>query len=601
MAVPQTSTSLLLANTSGTTACISLLSVPYFSCKPLLAEAQTETSRGIWAGISERTRVALLAAVSILVYVNSLLNGFTLDDGMYILGSKAVTGFDVKGLFTPVAFNNAFRPVTFFSFAVNWLLNGSKPFGYVFADLLLNAATVLLLYLVLRTLLENMPRGELIAWVAALLFAVHPIHTEAVASISNRSEILATGFLFAAWLFHLKEKPALAVVFFVLALFSKESAVAFLPLVVAGDYARGRMQSAAKYGVYGIATVLYLVLLWHVEGGRFGPVSVSILDNPLRHLPTKLRVLNAVCIAWKYVGLLVYPAHLSSDYSYNAIKLYADWKQALPAIAATIALLGFWGWTFWTKQREWFLAIAIFLFTFGVTCNVLVPTGTIMAERLMYLPSAGFCLFVALAWAWLVNRQMKVAWILLVILVAAFGVRTMARNLNWRDNYSLFATDVLSATGSAKLHSNLGGQYMGRGQLDDASRELSTAISIYPDLPDAEGYLGVIESMKGNDTEARKWLEKALAGINRDNPNYDYISVNLAGVLIKLHDNDQALKILDEIIGKSPNYSRAWSNRAVIHFGRGEAEQARSDAETALRLDSGNAQAANLLNLVAPH
>jgi protein O-mannosyl-transferase len=567
----------------------------------LLAEAQTETSGLVWPGISERTRVALLAAVSILVYVNTLLNGFTLDDGMYILGSKAVTSFDVKGLFTPVAFNNAFRPVTFFSFALNWLLDGSKPFGYIVVDLVLNAATVLLLYLVLRTLLENMPRGELIAWVAALLFAVHPVHTEVVASISNRSEILATGFLFAAWLFHLKEKPVSAVVFFVLALFSKESAVAFLPLVLAGDYARGKMQSLAKYGIYGVTTVLYLILLWNVEGGRFGPTNVSFLDNPLSHLPAKVRILNAVRVAWKYAGLLVYPAHLSSDYSYNAIKLYAGWKLALPAIATTVFLLGFWAWTFWTKRREWFLAIAIFLFAFAVTCNILVPTGTIMAERLMYLPSAGFCLLVALAWIWLANRQQRVALVVLVILTVAFGARTVARNRNWRDNYSLFAADVQAAPGSAKLHSNLGGQYMARGQLDDASRELRMALSIYPDLPDAEGYLGVIESMKGNDTEARKWLEKALAGITRDNPNYDYISVNLAGVLIKLHDNDQALKILGEIIGKSPNYSRAWSNRAVILFGRGEMEQARSDAETALRLDSGNAQAANLLNLVSPH
>ena len=222
-----------------------------------------------------------------------------------------------------------------------------------------------------------------------------------------------------------------------------------------------------------------------------------------------------------------------------------------------------------------------------------------MAERLMYLPSAGFCLLVALGWAWLANREQRAASVVLVTLVAAFGARTMARNLNWRDNYSLFAADVRSAPGSAKLHSNLGGQYMARGQLDDASRELSTAISIYPDLPDAEGYLGVVESMKGNDQEARKWLEKALAGTTRDNPNYDYISVNLAGVLMKLHDNDKALEILDGIIVKSPDYSRAWSNRAVIRFGRGEIEPARSDAETALRLDPGNAQAANLLNLLS--
>src|SRR5271170_5600950 len=503
--------------------------------------------------MNERTRVALLAGVAILVYVNVLLNGFTLDDGIYVLGNKAVTSFNLKGLFEPLAYNNVFRPLTFFSFAVNWWLNGAKPIGYNVVDLLLNAAAVVLLYLVLRTLLENMPHGEIIAWVAALLFAVHPIHTEAVASIANRSETLAAGLLFAAWLFHLHEKPVPAVVFFVLALFSKESAVVFLPLVVVGDYARGEMQSRAKYASLAVTTALYLALLWKVQGGRFGELYVSFLDNPLLHLPAKIRTLNALRIGWKYVALLVYPAHLSSDYSYNAIPLYTRWKPALPAILATMVLFSFLGWAFWTKRRDWFLAIAIFLFAFAVTCNILVPTGTIMGERLMYLPSIGFCLLVALLWIRLENRQQKLAWVVLAILVPVLGARTFARNRDWRDNYSLFAADVQSSPGSAKLHANLGGQYMYRGQLDDASRELRTALGIYGDLPDAEGYIGVVESMKGNDLEARRFLEKALSQTTRKNPNYDYFSVNLAGVLMKLQENEQAMKILSEVIAKSPN------------------------------------------------
>jgi protein O-mannosyl-transferase len=548
--------------------------------------------------MNERTRVALLAGVAILVYVNVLRNGFTLDDGIYVLGSKAVTSFNLKGLFEPLAYNNVFRPLTFFSFAVNWWLNGAKPIGYNVVDLLLNAAAVVLLYLVLRTLLENMPHGEIIAWVTAMLFAVHPIHTEAVASIANRSETLAAGLLFAAWLFHLHEKPVPAVVFFVLALFSKESAVVFLPLVVVGDYARGKMQSRAKYASLAVTTALYLALLWKVQGGRFGELYVSFLDNPLLHLPAKIRTLNALRIGWKYVALLVYPAHLSSDYSYNAIPLYMRWKPALPAILATMVLLGFLGWAFWTKRRGWFLAIAVFLFAFAVTCNILVPTGTIMGERLMYLPSTGFCLLVALLWIQLENRQQKLAWVVLAILVPVLGARTFARNRDWRDNYSLFAADVQSSPGSAKLHANLGGQYMHRGQLDDASRELHTALGIYGDLPDAEGYIGVVESMKGNDLEARRFLEKALSQTTRKNPNYDYFSVNLAGVLMKLQENEEAMKILSEVIAESPNDSQAWSNRAVIRFGLGQMDLARSDAETALRLDPENLQAVNLLSLL---
>jgi protein O-mannosyl-transferase len=548
--------------------------------------------------MNERTRVLLLVAVAILVYINVMLNSFTLDDNIYVLSSSAVTSFNVKGLFQPVAYNNIFRPLTFASFAVEWILHGPKPIGFIVVDLLLNATAVLLLYFVLRTLLENTPQGELVAWVAALIFAVHPIHTEAVASISNRSEPLAAALLFAAWLFHLREKPVLAVVFFGLALLSKESAVVFLPLVLAGDYARGKMQSLVKYGSLAVTTVLYLALLWKVQGGRFGAPNVSFLDNPLGRLPASLRISNALRIIWKYVALLVYPAHLSSDYSYNAITLYAGWKHALPALMATLALGGFGAWAFWTKRRDWFLAVAIFFFAFAVTCNILVPTGTILGERLMYLPSVGFCLFVALMWVRLANRQQKLAWAVLAILVVLLGARTVTRNRDWRDNYSLFSADVNSSPGSAKLHSNLGGQYMYQGRLDDASRELHTAIGIYADLPDAEGYIGVVESLRDNDEEARRMLEKALTRTTKENPNYDYISVNLAGVLMKLHENDEALKVLNEIIAKSPKYSRAWANRAVIYFSRGQMDQARADAITALQLDPTNGQAVNLLSML---
>jgi hypothetical protein len=133
--------------------------------------------------MTERMRVALLLAVAMLVYGNTLLNGFTFDDDPYILHNPTVTNLSVSGLFHPTRASNIFRPVTFATFAVNLAAGGVHPFGYHLLNLLLHAAVTLLLYLVLRKLLESVQQGATLAWVAALLFAVHPIHTEAVASI----------------------------------------------------------------------------------------------------------------------------------------------------------------------------------------------------------------------------------------------------------------------------------------------------------------------------------------------------------------------------------------------------------------------------------
>jgi len=551
--------------------------------------------------MSEKLRIALLLAVAMLVYGNTLLNSFTMDDDIYVLHNPAVTSFSIKGLFEPATANTPFRffrPVTFATFALNRAVGGMQPFGYHLFNLLLHAAVTLLLYVVLRKLLETMPQGTTVAFVSALLFAVHPIHTEAVASVVGRSELLAAGFLLAAWLLHLHDRPVLTLVCFVLALLSKESAVAFIPIVLAGDYARGKLKPLLRYGLIAGTAVAYLTVLWKVQGGRFGAEGVTFLDNPLAHFPASLRILNALRVAWKYVGLQVYPATLSCDYSYNAIRLYSNWRHTAPAAIAALFVLALWIWAFWTQRKEWVLAGAIYLGGFAVTANLLVPTGTIMAERLAYLPSAGFCLLVALLWIRLENHHRRLAWAAFAILVAALAARTVVRNRDWRDNFSLFSAAVRAVPGSAKMHANLGGEYFYRGQLDAARMELQTALRIYPNYPEAMEYNGLVESRLGHDQESRRLLEAALSMTGKGNINYDFAAVNLATQLMKLGQNEDALKLLNEEIAASPGYSRAWSNRGVIRYGRGELASAREDAQNALRLDPNNVQAQNLLNLL---
>jgi Tfp pilus assembly protein PilF len=549
--------------------------------------------------MKERWRIAILPAVVILVYANSLLNSFTMDDNMYILTNRMVTNPSLRGLFEPTSYNNVFRPVTFATLALNWRIAGAGPFGYHLLNLLLHAAVTVLLYLVFRKLLDSFASGPTVAWVAALLFAVHPLHTEAVDSISARSELLATGFLLAAWLLHLVDRPILALLSFVLALLSKESAVAFVPLVLAGDYARGKLKPLYRYAsVVGVA-VVYLALLWTIQGGQFGEKAVSFLDNPLAHLPASLRILNALRISWKYLGLHVFPATLSCDYSYNAIPIYASWRYGAAAAVATFLGLGLLLWAFRAGKREWVLAGAIYVCGFAATANLLTPTGTILGERLAYLPSAGFCLLVALIWIQLANRQSKVAGVVLVVLVLVFAGRTVARNRDWHDNFTLFLSAVRAVPGSAKSHSNLGLEYYTLDQVDAADKELQTALRIYPQEAEALGFSALIESRKGHDREARALLEKCLSLMTKENPNYEFMAVNLAAVMMKLGQNEAALKLLDNEIAHAPTYSRAWSNRAVIRYQRGEIAMAHSDAEMAVRLDPSNQQAENLLGLLS--
>jgi tetratricopeptide (TPR) repeat protein len=544
----------------------------------------------------ERTRVALLLMVAVLVYTNTLFNDFTFDDEMYILRNQTVHHISPQGFFRPTRHNNVLRPVTFASFALNWALEGAQPFGYHLVNLLLHAAVVLLLYLLFRTLLASEPRAATIAFAGGLLFAVHPIHTEAVASIAARSELLAAGFLLAAWLLHLSDRWISALVCLLLALMSKESAAIFLPLVLAGDYVRGKFATLRRYVLVAGVIILYLGAFWTIKGGRFGQKGVSFLDNPLVTLPAGLRILNALRIAWKYIALQVYPATFSVDYSYNAIALYAKWRYAVLALVGTVLVLGLWIWALCTRRNAWILAGAIYLVGFSVTANLLVATGTIMGERLAYLPSAGFCLFIAAVWIRLESYKPWIAWVLFAVLMAALGTRTVVRNRDWRNNLTLYSAAVRAVPGSAKMHADLGTEYLKQDRLSAARAEFQTALRIFPDFSEAMENYGIVEGGMGHDQEARQLLQKALSLTVQGSMDHDFMAVNLATQLMKMGENNDALKLLNQTISDFPGYAWAWSNRAVIRYGRGEVAEARADAEAALHLDPANTQAQNLLH-----
>jgi protein O-mannosyl-transferase len=542
--------------------------------------------------------IGLLLAAVALTYGNTLVNSFTLDDNLYISLNPQVTDASARALFTPNKISNVFRPVTFATFALNWRLGGAEPFGFHFVNLILHAGVTVLLFMLFELLLQSSAAATEVAFAAALIFAVHPLHTEAVSSIAGRSELLAAGFLIAAWILHIEGEQIPALICFVLALLSKESAVVFLPLVLIGDYARGKWKSRQQYALLAGVTGLYLGLLWKVQGGRFGQPSVSWLDNPLASLPARWRILNALRVAWKYAALHVYPAKLSCDYSFNAIPLYLDWRHMLPALLAALAVVAAWIWAVRRRHTGLILAGGIYLVAFAVTANILMPTGSIMGERLAYLPSAGFCLLAALAWYWLRGRQRTAAVAALTTLIAAFGMRTIVRNRDWKNDLSLFSAAVKAVPGSAKMHSNLGVQYMNDGRLDEAGPEFEAALRIDPQYPDAISSYGLLLARMGNYQAAQVLMDRALKMSDRNNPNYDYMAVNFAAVLMQTNHLEGALNVLNQEISESPNYARAWANRAVIHYKEGQNTPARSDAEAALRLDPGNKQAQNLLHVL---
>ena len=180
-------------------------------------------------------------------------------------------------------------------------------------QLLLHAGVTCLLFFLLQALLSPSPKAKIVAFVGALPFAVHPINT--LVSAVGRAELLAAGFLMAGWLLHLRDQKLPALLCFVLALLSKESAIVFLPLVVLGITRAPHGNRWSGYAAMAGITLAYLGLLWKMQGGRFGREFHWRIPTgePFRWLEDSERLTRW---RWMYAALHFYPAVLSCDYSF---------------------------------------------------------------------------------------------------------------------------------------------------------------------------------------------------------------------------------------------------------------------------------------------
>jgi tetratricopeptide (TPR) repeat protein len=250
------------------------------------------------------------------------------------------------------------------------------------------------------------------------------------------------------------------------------------------------------------------------------------------------------------------------------------------------------------RHAGWALAGGIYFAGFAATANILMPTGTILGERLAYLPSAGLCLLLALGWNQLRLKKEMLAWGLLGAVVLVLSVRTVARNRDWKDAFALYSSGVRAVPNDAKMHANLAGQYFLRNQPDLAAGEYQIALRILPDSPDTLASYSALELQRGNYQSAGAMMEKALSMSGRNNINYDFMIVTFARILIKTNHADWALANLNREIAESPLYAPAWLTRAELHFQQGEFAPAREDARMGLRLAPGDPHAQEVLRRV---
>ncbi len=442
----------------------------------------------------QRLRLLLVFAAACAVYWNSLDGEFVFDDTSIIQNNPQIRSLapaNLRQIFgshywqTVAGQGGLYRPVVVLSYAGNYAAGGLDPWGYHLVNVLLHALNAVLVLLILRDLFGD----DAFALWSGLLFALHPIHTEAVAYLVGRAESLAALFFLLAWRGWLRGRHIAAAAAFLVAALAKESALTFLAVPLLSDLVRNRRPAWKPYLPLGAAAAAVLGLRYVVLGG-IAPLAVSASSNPLAAAGTGTRLLTATAVFGRYLWLLVWPQALSADYSFNQIPPVTTPADAgfLAGAAALLGVAGGTAWA-WRRSRPLFFCGAFFLAAFSLTSNFLRPIGTIMAERLMYLPSLGFTCAAAYAIVRAPRRQAALA--AGALLAVLYGARTVVRNADWHDHVALFSSAARVSPHSSLVQANLANALLyGRHDAAGAARHALEAIRIEPGDPAAYMTLG---------------------------------------------------------------------------------------------------------------
>jgi tetratricopeptide (TPR) repeat protein len=411
---------------------------------------------------------AVLAVLSTALYLIALHNGFAYDDVAVIQLDTRIHSLDGWfSIFTRGYWADAelalYRPLTTMSFAVDWAISGGRPAWFLFVNALWNTAACVLAFLLLCRFVR-----PLVAFGAALIFAAHPVHVEAVANVVGRAELGAAAFMLACLLMwprtgaarHWPRVAAVAVLF-ALALLMKESAIMLPAMLVLLDAATGDLRPhnmrdwlrsrVAPLAAVSAVAILYLALRVAVLGG----VAPDRLDAALEVTAGSDRLLTALQ-AWPvYLRLLVMPTVLLADYGPHVIMPARG--VTLMALAGALILLALivGGVVAW-RRGHGPAALALLWFPVAIlpVSNLIIPIGIIVAERTLYLPSFALALGIALISQDLhaTTRFRAAAAAAIIVVAALFATRTLIRIPEWKSTDTIFAALLRDRPDSFRAH-----------------------------------------------------------------------------------------------------------------------------------------------------
>lgn len=525
----------------------------------------------------------LIPVASLLVYFNTLQNGFVYDDYDYIVKSEFIISWknllfflspkDWK-LLSHVDLN---RPLMTVSLMFDYSLWGLNPLGYHLTNIILHTVNVFLFYNLIFAVKKG--GGNAVALCSSLIFALHPINTEAVNAISYREDLLVTTFFLLSFVFGIKcntnglKNCIPSLIFFFLALLSKEMAVT-LPIIIFLYHTIYKHQrNKILYLGYAVLVLLYFIFVFilHQKSGIYEQVLKEGIS-----FQNKLG--QQAYIFLSYLQLLFLPISLNADYVI-ALKSRLDSVIILFVLITTGSLI-----VAYLRNRFLTFFAAWFFITLLPVSNIL-PLTTPMAERYLYLPSIGCFAIIGLTIGYLFERfkMHPLLAITLALTYLFFSVNTFNRNPIWRDNFTLWRDTVLKSPSSEHAHYNLANEYSKKGYIDEAISEYQLSIAIKP-MVDVYVNIGITYKKKNQYDLAMLQFNKALA----INPRHSLARANLGLLYERMGYVDKAIYEYQQILKSDPAFVYAHMRLGIIYRGQGNIEDAIGEFRKILEIDPGD-------------
>ncbi|MGH7567985.1 MAG: tetratricopeptide repeat protein [Gemmatimonadales bacterium] len=452
---------------------------------------------------------ALVFATAVALYVPTARYGFVQDDrGIVELNpaahsvGAALRAFD-QAWWPPPSRAGLYRPLAVVSLAVDWTISGGRPGRLHLMNALWHGVAAVLVVLVFARWL---PLAG--AALAGFVFAVHPVHVEAVATLVSRTELLATTGMLAGVLAARRGWWAASVACAAAAMLGKEHGVATGVLILLDDWlqpAGSRRYPSVFYAVLAAITAAYLAVWFHV--GREATLDVA---PPFIGAGTGQRLAVALPATWRAALLLVWPLDLSADYNPQVIPVRSGMSLGAVAGALVVLTVPLLGW--WSRRRAPGVAFAVAaaVLTYMPTSNLLFPSGVVLTERGLYLAVALVAALAGYGYARAAAaRRRGPASVVALAVCALLALRSLQRLPSWRDNKTFLLTLLTEHPESYRAHKWAATVLAGMGDTTGARREYARADSIFSGDPYLDASRAYFLVWSGDTTGVAALVERA--------------------------------------------------------------------------------------------